>query len=132
LSEKPELTSEERTELLDAAHAAAHHWRRIGTAGQVAQADLLLGRAHAIVGNGTLARKFAKAALDFTTSRSSSPWELALAHAIMADAAAASGDAPFHAQHYEKAKALGEGLAGEDRDLFLATFNRVPRPRESL
>jgi hypothetical protein len=129
LSEKPELTNAERRELLDAAHAAAHHWRKIGTPAQVAQADLLLGRAHALLGNGALARTFATAALDLTTSRNGQPWELALAHAVMADAAAASRDAQLHAQHHEKAKSLGENLAGEDKELFLATFDRIPVPR---
>jgi hypothetical protein len=44
VSEKRELTSEERTELLYAAYAAAYHWSKVGTAAQVAQAELLLGR----------------------------------------------------------------------------------------
>lgn len=131
LSEKPGLTGPEQTELLDAAHAAAHHWRKVGTEAQVALADLLLGRVHARLGQGELAMKFAAAALEATLSCQSQPWELAFAHAVLADAAAVSGDAALHASHYEEARALGEDLTGQDRELFLATFDLIPVPGSS-
>ena len=131
LSEKRELTSGEQTELLYAAYAAAHHWSRIGTAVQVAQAELLLGRAHAVLGHGELAMKFATAAFNSITSRDAEPWEAAFAHAILANAAAASDNAALHAQHYMKAKALGERLGPQDKELFMATFDLIPVPHQS-
>jgi hypothetical protein len=130
LTEKAELTADERTELLYAAFAAAHHWSQIGTEDQIAQAELLLGRVHALLGHGDLAMRFATAAFESITFRDSAPWEVAFAHAILADAAAASGDSRLHATHYAKAKALGENLTDpQDKDLFLATFTRIPVPR---
>ncbi|MGE0706083.1 MAG: hypothetical protein AB7F99_10595 [Vicinamibacterales bacterium] len=39
------LTDAERTELLYTATAAAYHWSRVGTDTQIANAELLLGRA---------------------------------------------------------------------------------------
>lgn len=76
LSEKTELATEEMSELLYAAYAAAHHWSKIGTEEQIAHAELLLGRVHALLGHGELAMKFATAAFNSMTSRNSEPWEL--------------------------------------------------------
>jgi hypothetical protein len=129
LAEKDELTSEEQAELLDAAHAAAHHWRAIGTPAQIRQANLLLGRAHALVGHGALAMKCATAALDSIQSADAPLWELAFAHAILANAGAAAGNAEVHARHYAEARALGDRLADpEDREIFTATFRLIPPP----
>ena len=75
--------------------------------------------------------KFATAAFNSIVSRNSEPWEIAFAHAILANAAAVSGDSQLHAQHYGAAKLAGESLADkEDRDIFLATFRLVPPPRD--
>lgn len=128
LSEQSELTVQERSELLDTAHAAAYHWRKIGTEAQVAHAELLLGRTHALLGHGTLAMKYATAAFDSITSRESVTWELAFAHAVLANAAFASGDTQLHRDHYMKAKSLGDSLEGQDKELFEATFMRISKP----
>ena len=130
LSENTELATEERKELVYAAYAAAHHWSTIGTEEHIARAELLLGRVHALLGHGDLAMKFARAAFDSIVSRNGEPWEVAFAHAILANAAAASGDSQLHAEHYNKAKAVGESLVDkEDKDIFLATFRLIPPPR---
>jgi hypothetical protein len=127
LSESPELSADEERELLFAAYAAAHHWSKVGTEENFARADLLLGRAHARLGHGELAMKFATRAFDSITARDSEPWERAYAHAVLANAAAISGDTQLHAQHYEKAKDWGRSLADpEDRDIFFRTFNQIP------
>jgi hypothetical protein len=129
-SEKPTPTSDERSEMIQAAYAAAHHWSKIGSATQIARADLLLGRAHAVLGNGPLAMRYARAAFDSNCSRDSAPWELAFAHAVLANAAGVTGDRDLHARHYAEAKALGEQLPdAEDRAIFAATFTLVPVPQ---
>jgi hypothetical protein len=79
------------------------------------------------VGNG--ARKLCDGGARLRGIPQCQPWELAFAHAIMADAASASGDRQLHAEHYEKARSLGERLIDEDKDLFLATFDRIPVPQ---
>jgi hypothetical protein len=130
LSEKTELATGERTELLYAAYAAAHHWSKTGTEQHTARAELLLGRVHALLGHGDLAMKFATAAFNSIASRNSGPWEVAFAHAVLANAAATSGDSQLHAEHYKSAKAVGESLVDkEDKDIFLATFRLIPPPR---
>jgi hypothetical protein len=54
---------------------------------------------------------------------------VAFAHAILANAGAASGNAQLHAQHYVKAKELGESLIDpQDKEIFIATFNLIPMP----
>jgi hypothetical protein len=130
LAEKPELTADEARELLYAAYASAYHWSKIGTEEQFARAELLLGQAHARLGHGGLAMKFAMQAFNSITSRETEPWETAFAHAVLANAAAASGDWQLHGEYFRKAKALGESLADpEDRQVFLKTFDRVPVTR---
>lgn len=129
LSEKPGLTNQDHATLLDAAHAAAYHWRAIGTPEQVGHADLLLGRVHALLGHGALAMTFATAAFQSITSRDCARWEAAFAHAILAHAAAVAGDTREHARSYAEAKSLGAQLDGEDEKLFRATFTLIPAPR---
>jgi hypothetical protein len=129
LAEKAELAADELTELLYAAYASAHHWSKIGTEQNTSRAQLLLGRAHALLGQGALSMLYARAAFDSLMSRGGEPWEMAFAHAIMANAAFVSGDLPLHAQHYAQAKAVGESLLDEeDRSSFLATFHLIPSP----
>jgi len=129
LSELSSLEAEEKIELLYAAYAAAHHWSKIGTEDQMASAQLLLGRVHALLGHAALAMEFATAAFGRITSRDSAPWEVAFAHAVLADAAAISQEPELHREHYLKARELGEGLDDpQDKELFLATFDLIPAP----
>ena len=129
LSEQDTLSEEDRTELLHAAHAAAYHWSKIGTASQTAHAHLLLGRAHALLGQGALAMTFAASAFRAMTAEAAAPWERALAHAVLAGAAAAAGNAQPHAEHYEHARIFTGALEDpEDRAIVMATFRTIPVP----
>jgi hypothetical protein len=58
-------------------------------------------------------------------------WEMALAEAILANAAAAAGNGPDHTEHYARAKILGEAIA-EDRDriVFQRIFSQVREPSD--
>jgi hypothetical protein len=130
LAEQTTLSDAERTELLHAAHASAHHWSKIATGKEVARADLLLGRVHAILGHGDLAMRHASAAFEALGATGNERWEIAFAHAILAGAAAASGDHALHARRYAEAQARGNALAApEDREIFLKTFRLIPAPR---
>ena len=132
LSEKPDLTGPEKKELLYAAYAAAHHWSKVGREENFARADLLLGRVHAILGHGALAIEFATEAFNSITSRHSERWEVAFAHAVLANAAAVSGNSELHVAHYDRARGIGEQLEDpEDKEIFLATFRLIPAPAQS-
>ena len=129
LAERSSLEAGEKTELVYAAYAAAHHWSKIGTEDQMSSAQLLLGRVHALLGHAALAMEFATSAFRRITSRASAPWEVAFAHAILANAAAISDEPEVHREHYLKARTLGEGLEDpQDKELFLATFDLIPAP----
>ena len=129
LSEAPARSTAENTEMLDAAHAAAFHWRKVGTEIHAARAEMLLAHVHALLGHSDLAMKHANASFRSITSRESPEWELAFAHAILAHSASVAGDAEMHSRHHAFAKELGESLANaEEREIFDATFRRVPSP----
>ncbi len=129
LSEAMSRSSEENGEMLDAAHAAAFHWRTAGTQVHAARADLLLAHVHALLGHGLIAMSYARASFDSVTSRVAPDWEVAFAHAVLANAASAAGDRALHAHHYALAKEIGSRLAeAEERQIFEATFSRIPTP----
>jgi hypothetical protein len=129
LSESPARSEAEDAEMLSAALAAAYLWAQVGTPHNVALADMLLGHVHALAGHPGLALKHAQASYDFVMANDSADWEVAFAHAVLAHAAAAGGDAALHRQHYLQAQTLGEALADEEeRDIFNATFRQIPAP----
>ena len=61
--ERPARSPEETDQMLNAAHAAAWHWGRIGGAVQRLRARYLLATAHAVAGSGTQAIRHGQAAL---------------------------------------------------------------------
>ena len=130
LAEQLLLDEVQRRELLFVAYAGAFHWSNVGTTVHVARAELLLTRAHARNGHGDLAMHYARCAFDFITTHESEAWELAFAHAGIAEAAAAQGEVSAHRNFYASAKALGDALTDEgDRAVFFASFDRLPVPR---
>jgi hypothetical protein len=125
-------TPAETDDMLHAAHAAALHWNAIGTELNRVRASMLLGHVHALVGDGVRAKRYSQAAYDYVTSHKSDDWEVAFAHAILANAAAASGDAALHAKHYAIAERIGGTLSSEERPIFDETFRTVPAPGKAL
>lgn len=129
LADKPARTMAEDEEMLDAAHAAAAHWSRIGNDLNRARADLLLGHAHALLGHGSPAMLYARRGYAFVTARESPDWEMALAHAVLANAAHAAREATLHRTEYALAKSLADAIADpEDREIFERSFARIARP----
>lgn len=129
LAEAGARTAGEDEEMLHAAHAAAWHWSKAGTELHQARATMLLGHVHALLGRGASAMAYARQSFAYVTSRDSPPWEVAFAHAILANAAAASGERELQATHYAIARDLGAALADmEEREIFDATFRAVPAP----
>jgi hypothetical protein len=125
-------TPEEEEEMLHAAHAAAVHWSRVGTERNKAAADMLLGQAHSVVGNGALAMRYAKRSHGYITSHESPDWEIAFAHAVLANAARAAGDGALYSQQYTLAKSLGEAISDrEDKEIFEQFFARIPVPEDA-
>jgi hypothetical protein len=132
LAESSTRTPAETEEMVHAAHAAALHWGKVGNELNRMRGAMLLGHVHALAGDGTLARRYAQQAFDYVTSHDSPPWEVAFAHAVLANAASASGDADVHARHYGIARDLGAALGAEDRAIFEATFRGIPAPESAV
>jgi uncharacterized iron-regulated membrane protein len=129
LAEQVSRTPAEDEEMLNAAHAAALHWGKAGNELHRARAAILLGQAHALLGDGKRALQYAREAFAYVSSHESPPWQHAFAHAVMANAAAANDERSLQKTHYQRAKALGSALHDdEERALFEATFRTVPVP----
>ena len=129
LSETPTRSPAEDTEMLNAAYAAAFHWGKVGTELHAARARMLLGQVHALLGHGELAMHYASASFAYVTAQDSAQWELAFAHAVLANAASAAKNAEIHSRHYALARQMGQALSdAEEREIFEATFRHVPAP----
>ena len=117
--------------MLHAAHASAHLWDPIATDRQRAHADLLLAQVHASLGEAGPASRHARAAFDFVNANASDPWEIALAHAILAHAACRGGDAAAHRSEYATAKRLIDAIDNqEEKDILLASLRVIPAPAD--
>jgi hypothetical protein len=129
LTEQLTRTPEEDQEMLNAAHASVHLWRTIGNHNNVALGNLLLGQVHALLGNAVYAMKYANLAYDYFTSKDSDPWEVAIAHAVLANATHCAGMTALHESHYKTAEELVAALSDPDeKDILLATLGVVPKP----
>ena len=115
--------------MLHAAHAAAWHWARVGTALNEARANMLLGMAHALAGDGPLALRYATSSFNYFNEHEAPVWEQAFAHATLAAAAKAAGEPALHAEHYAEAVRLADTIAEpEDRDVFMRSFRQISKP----
>ena len=129
LAEQTTRSPAEDEEMLHCAHAAALHWGKVGTGLHRARATMLLGQVHAFVCDGKRALHYARESFAYVTSHDSPTWEVAFAHAVLANAAAANDERSLHATHYARAKALGGALTDdEERAIFEATFRTIPAP----
>ena len=132
LAEREERTPAEGEEMLHLAHASALHWSRVGNELNKMRADMLLAHVHALLGNGPLALSYAERFYEYFSSQPGPDSEMALAEAIVANAAAAAGNGPLHREHYARAKVLGEAIAeNRDRIVFRRIFNQVREPSDA-
>jgi hypothetical protein len=128
LTEQEGLGEDGKREALLTAYASVYHWSKIGAPVHMARGRLLLARVHAVRGEGDQALANARAAFDFVASADAEPWEMAFAHAAMADSARVAGDRALFDEHYKMAEAIGATLDDEDREIFNKTFDRISAP----
>jgi hypothetical protein len=115
--------------MLEAAHASMHLWSTIGTARNIALAQLLLGQVHALLGDARYALSYAEAAHTYFTSNPGEPWDVAISHAVLAGAAHCAGNATLHETHFGAALALIAQLPnGKEKAVLEATMKVVPKP----
>jgi hypothetical protein len=119
----------EDQEMLDAAHASAWHWSKVGTELNRMRATMLLSEVHALLGYGRSALAYAEEMREYFLRVGAPDWETTFVHVIHAHAAAAAGDAVKHRASYESAvAALGNIRNEEERRNLADTFSRVPKP----
>lgn len=125
-------TPDQDEEMLTSAHAAAYHWRQVGSELHRARATMLLAQVHALVGLGSTAWIYAEEMRAFFLAQTTTPdWELAFTHAIHAHAASVAGQSKAHRESYQLAEATLTAIENEDdRMVVQATFDLVPNPRK--
>ena len=101
------LTPDQSDDLLGRAYAAAHHWRRASGADvtNAVRASWLVSRAHAVLGQGEVARHHAERCVDQATAAGLGDFDLAYAFEARARALACLG------HHDEAAAALAAARA---------------------
>jgi hypothetical protein len=131
LSESLSRTVEEDEEMLQAAHAAMHFWKIVGNDNNRAHAAQLVAHVYALLGLANPASHYLAKSQRVFLSGGAEDWEVALAHAVAANVAAATKDPQAHREHYNKAVALIEALPdAEDKKILSATLRVLPVPGE--
>ncbi|HSR48178.1 MAG TPA: hypothetical protein VLL77_09370 [Anaerolineales bacterium] len=129
LSDEPSRDFSQDQEMLNAAHASAFHWAKVGTELHQARAKMLLAHVHAALGMGPSALTYAQQSFKEISAHQPPDWEIAFLHAVLSHAAFAAGKDDLHQSHYRKARDYGEAIADpQDKEIFLKTFRRLPAP----
>jgi hypothetical protein len=129
LSESTSRTPDEDEEMLQAAHAAMYFWKLVGNDNNRAHAAQLLAHVYASLRLPNPAKHYLAKSQPFLLSEQAEPWEVALAHAVAANVAAAKNESHTHRAHYDKAFALVSQLPDpEDRKILEATLRILPKP----
>ena len=129
LSVEP-LTPASSSELLNAAHASAWHWDRVGTELNRMRSKMLLAEVHALLGHGDMALAYAEEMRGYFLNKEDTPdWEVAFTHAVFAHAAHAAGAlASYQVAYREAAAAIAAIADAKDRAIVLKTFDRIAPP----
>ena len=129
LAEASSRTPDEDDELLEAANAAMFFWNLVGNENHRANAAQLLAHAYALRGFGDAARHYFAKCEAVVFGEDAAPWQRAMAHAIAANVAAASGNAGAHRSHHAEAIRLMATIESEDdRNVVGATLRVIPIP----
>jgi hypothetical protein len=128
LSVQTRNAAEDR-EMLDAAHASAWHWTKVGTELNFMRATMLLAEVHALLGFGQSALAYAENMRTYFLGIQSPDWEMAFVHVVYAHAASAAGESEKHRTSYALAVAALEAVSNEkERSIVASTFSHVPKP----
>lgn len=122
----------EDQEMLNAAHASAWHWAKVGTELNRMRATMLLAEVHSLLGLGQSALAYADEMRRYFLGVQSPDWEMAFVHAVHAHAASAAGETEKHRASYGLAVAAIEVISSkEERAIVVSTFVHVPKPQNT-
>jgi len=128
LSEQTRNAAEDQ-EMLNAAHASAWHWTKVGTELNRMRANMLLAEVHALLGFGQSALAYAEEMRTYFLGVRSPESEVAFVHVVHAHAASAAGETEKHRASYGLAVAALEAVSNEEeRGMVVRTFSHVPKP----
>jgi hypothetical protein len=118
----------EDQEMLNAAHASAWHWTKVGSELNRMRATMLLAEVHALLGFGQSALAYADEMRTYFLGVQSPDWEVAFVHVVHAHAASAAGETEKHRASYGLAVAAIEAVSSEkERGIVASTFSHVPK-----
>lgn len=98
-----ERSESEDSEMLNAAHTAAFHWKNVGTELNAARADMLLAEVHGLLGLGKTALKYATSVSQFFSGKEIPTWEKAFVSIVLSRAYKALGDTENYRIHLTSA-----------------------------
>lgn len=128
LLERPERTSEEDDLIVHAAHASAHHWRRVGEPKHFARSEWQCSRVYAVLGRAEPALHHARRCFAWCDHGPVEDWDTPFAHEALARAHAVAGEWEEAEQHEQLARDGAASIAeAEDRELLLADLATLPR-----
>ena len=130
LSEQTRSAAEDQ-EMLNAAHASAWHWAKVGTELNRMRSTMLLAEVHALLGMGQSALAHAEEMRAYFLGAQPPDWEIAFVHVVHAHAASVAGETEKHRNSYVLAVAALENISNEEeRRIVEKTFLGVPKPKE--
>ena len=128
LIEAPDRSGEQDLAMLTAAVASRWHWAKVGGPEELATGDWQIAHVLSLLGEGSLAMRFATRALAVAEAEGWSGWRLASMHEGMARACATAGDVSKRDRHIAASEAaLATETDDEDRAVIAAQLATVPR-----
>ena len=119
LLEKEDRTTLEDDEMLNAAHASAYHWSRVGAAENLARAEWQISRVNAVLGRGEAAVHHGQRCVDHCLENGIGDWDLAFAYEALARGHKVSGNGEEYERVLALAREAGERIAeADDREHF--------------
>jgi hypothetical protein len=114
---KRNRTKAEDDEMLDATHASAYHWSRVGASENFARAHWQISRVNAVLGRGEAAVYHAQRCLDYCLEHGIGDWDLAFAYEALARANRIAGNTAEYERNLALAREAGLAIAdAEDRE----------------
>jgi DNA-binding transcriptional MerR regulator len=129
LMEVEDRTAEQDDEMIDMAHASAHHWRQVGNEANASRSHWILSRVYAVLGHGPEALYHARRQNEIIQlgGEGFEPWDAPSGAEAMARALALAGDTQAALEWKAKAAELATAIPGaEDRAVIEGDLATIP------
>lgn len=121
LIDKPDRTSEDDEEMLRLAVTSHWHWTQRSNYGpkEASVANWQLSRVYALLGEGSMARRFGQRSLEVLDGTDVGPFFAGYAHEALARAASVNGDVDALATHRAECRRLADQVEAKDQRSWL-------------